>query len=280
MKIRFEKSLVLLSILSGAYTNAHGQARYDDHELDDRFSLNLSAYQQTSHQTKIRLDSESGIGTVIDLEDRLNVDEDTGTVFRIDGHYRFNDAHRIDFAWYSAEREGEARFLQEDIRIGDQTFMLGSEVSSETEFELFKLGYVWSFINVEPYEFYVGAGINVHKNTLSFVSRRTVGDEVEVRQKEADGSAPLPTLSFGLRYNLTQRWIARWEYEVFAVELGDYGGRFQESALSIEHNTWDHVGFGLGLINFTNSAEAEDDNYVGEFESSYLGYQFYLKTYF
>jgi hypothetical protein len=278
MNVRFKCSL--LSILSAAYTHAHAQSRYDDHELNDRFRLDLSAYEQTSHDTKIRIDSDVGIGTVLDLEDRLNVDDNTGTVLRLDGHYRFNRAHRLDFAWYHADRKGDSDIFDQEVRIGDKTFGVGSRITSETDFELFKLGYQWSFINVAPYEFYVGAGINVHRNDFKFVSQSVVGSETQVKEQEAKGSAPLPTVSFGMRYNLTQRFVLNWDYEAFAIKLGGYGGRFQESALSIEHNTWDHLGFGFGIINFNNSATADDGRFVGEFDSSYLGYKFYLKTYY
>lgn len=257
------------------------QARYDDHEVNDRFSLNLSSYAQFDHETKIRLDSNIGIGTVIDLEDRLNVEDETGTVFQLDGHYRFNRAHRIDWTWYRADREGAAQLFDTEVRIGDRTFQLGSVISSESEFELFKLGYTWSFINVEPYEFYLGVGLNVHKNRLNFTNRlSSSGQGIQLVEYEAEGTAPLPTFSFGMRYNLTDKWVAKWNYEVFAIEAGDYGGRFQESTLSIEHNTWDHAGFGFGVTNFSKSIEAEDDRYLGEFDSSYLGLQLYLKTYF
>lgn len=273
--------IVLAFTISAMPAGAFAQARYDDHEMNDRFLLNFSGYQQIDYQTKIRLDSSNlGVGTVLDLEDGLNVDERSGTAFRLDGHYRFNRAHRIDFAWYRTDREGFARLFDEPIQIGDRIFQIDSSISSESESEILKIGYAWSFINVEPYEFYLGVGLNVQKNRLSFTGQLPSGEGVEIAEYEAEGTAPLPTLSFGFRYNLTDKWIARWNYEVFGVQVGDYGGRFQESTLSIEHNTWDHVGFGFGVTNFSKAIDAEDDKYTGEFDSSYLGLQLYLKTYF
>lgn len=280
MKIRFKKFLTVLPILSMASTHAYAQARYDNHEMHDEFALNFSVYQEINHQTKIRIDSDRGLGTLIDLEDRLNVDDETGSVFRLDGYYRFNQAHRIDFAWYNVDRAGQAELVSDEIVIRDRSFQVGSRLTSETEAEIFKIGYAWSFINVEPYEFYVGVGLNVHDNSFDFESERTLGEDSEVSRSSAEGSAPLPTFSLGARVNLTGKLLAKWRYEVFAIEAGDYGGRFQESALSLEHNTWEHVGFGFGLTTFTQFMKAEDTDYTGEVDSNYLGYQLYLKTYF
>lgn len=274
-------TMPLIFLLSTVSADVMAQARYDDHDIDDRWSLNLGGYDELNHKTIVRLDSKTRVlGTVLDMEDRLNLEEDTGTVSRLDGYYRISRAHRIAWSWYRVDRLGVSPLIDSQIQVGDRIFQVGSIVSSESESEVFKLGYAWSFINVEPYEFYLGVGLNVHKSRLHFTNRLSAGQGAQLVEYEAEGTAPLPTLSFGMRYNLTDKWIANWKYEVFAINTGNYGGRFQESTLGIEHNTWNNVGLGFSVTNFSKSIDAEDGRYRGEFDSSYLGLQLYLKTYF
>lgn len=277
---RVLKSILLAALLSAVF-NARAQTDYDTRHIEDRFSLSIGAYEQVDYQTKIRLsDDDLGIGAVLDLEDSLNVEKDTGTVLRLDGHYRFNRAHRVEWTWYGAERTGFVEIFDENISIGDLDFRFGSNVESEIEFGVFKLGYAWSFVNTRSWELHAGAGLNFYRDRLKITRRLFTGQDVDVREFEEEGESPLPTVSFGVRYRPAGRWIAYWDYEVVAVELGDYSGRLQESLIGIEHNTWEHVGFGLGVVNSGDFVEMEDGDNTGEFDSDYQGWRVYLKTYF
>lgn len=278
------KIIFFLSALcawSGMPAGAAAQARYDGHELEDRFVLRLGGYEQTGHQTEIHLDARDiSIGFVLDLEDNLNIEERTDTVLRVDGHYRFNDAHRIEWTWWEVERAGVAEIFDEHIEIGDEVFRFGSSVLSESEFGMFKLGYAGSIINTESYEFYVGAGLNFYKNRLALDLVLYEWQDVEVSENEAEGEAPLPSYSLGMRFNLTEKLVTNLDYAVSALELGEYEGQFRELLLRLEHNTWEHAGFGLAYTDSEDFIEAEDERLIGEFQSSYHGLWLYLKTWF
>lgn len=271
---------VLLSCHLLAACNA---AQAQGHELRpgvDRFSLSIGAYEQVDYQTRIRLsDGNLGVGAVLDVEDSLNVEEDTGAMLRLDGHYRFNRAHRLEWTWYGAERTGFVEIFDENISLGDLDFRFGSNVESAIEFGVFKLGYAWSFVNSRSWELTAGAGLNFYRNRLKITRRLFTGQDVDVREFEEEGESPLPMVSFGARYR-PNRWAVYWDYEVVAIELGDYSGRLQESLIGVEHHTWEHVGFGLGVVNSGDFVEMEDGGDTGEFDSDYQGWRVYLKTYF
>lgn len=274
----FKTAWTLIALIA-APAVARAQSGYEGGA--DRLSLSLGAYEQIDYRTKIRLASgDLRIGAVFDLEDDLNVEQGSGAVFRLDGYYRFNRAHRIEWTWYRVRREGFAEIFDENVSIGDLDFRFGSTVESELEFGVFKLGYAWSFVNAESYELYAGAGLNFYRDRVKFTTRLFSGLDVDVSEYEEEGDSPLPTAVLGLRYRPAARWVAYWDYEVVAVELGDFSGRLQESTVGVEHRTWEHVGFGLGVLHAGDFVETEDAGDTGEFDSSYRGWRLYLKTWF
>jgi hypothetical protein len=264
-----------IAVLAGIASPARAQARYDGTKPAERFSISVGGFQQDDLDTTIRLDSSSlGLGTIIQLEDLLKVDNEV-TTLRVDGFFRFNPRHRLDWTYYHTNRDGTVTLL-EDITIGDTEFMAGDQVYTEYDSGLFKVGWNWSFINVAKYEFYLGAGLNFRD--MKFTAANTLGGGSD--SESGDVLAPLPTFNFGLRYNFTGKSSLRWHYELFALEYGDYAGSFQDSTLTFQHNTFGHFGFGAGVSNYNFDVEFEDDDWRGEVTNSYFGLLIFVKAYY
>jgi hypothetical protein len=257
------------------------RAQVDGANIADRFSLSVGAYAQNDHRTQINLEAiDLGIGGVVELEKDLNVEDGTGAVLRLDGHYRFKPAHRIEWTFYRTERKGHAELFDEHVNIGDLVELrFGSTIDTTIEYGVFKLGYAWSFVNTGPWELTLGVGGNFYRDRVAITARLYSGLEVDVREYKKEAEGPLPTVSFGARYK-PGRWVWYWDYEVVSTELGDFSGRLRESIIGVEHNTWEHVGFGLGLINSADFVETEDEATEGEYDSEYEGWRLYLKTRF
>ncbi len=78
-----------------APVQAHG--RYDDSKPREKFQIRVGGYYQRGIKTTLRIDATSvNLGSFLELEDNLDVDSDL-SVFRLDGFYRFNLRHRIDW---------------------------------------------------------------------------------------------------------------------------------------------------------------------------------------
>jgi hypothetical protein len=257
----------------------HAQPYNEAYDIQDRFSLSIGVYEQTDHHTQINLDNtELGIGANIDLEDDLNVDKDTGRVFRLDGYYRFSRAHRIEWTWYDTERTGHTDTMETISLGGDLVDVrFGIAVDSLIQYGVLKLGYAWSFVNTESWEIDLGVGANFYRDRVKVTASTFTGLDTKVRRFEEQGDGPLPTASFGLRYK-PGRWVLYWDYEVVSTELGKFSGRLRESTVGVEHNTWENVGFGLGVINSADFVETRDNGMEGEFDSDYRGWRLYLKT--
>ena len=184
---------------TGAFDQASAQERYDDHELRDRFRISLGGFESKNISSRLRVDSKDlGLGTIIDLEDDLNLD-DSVVVGRMDGFYRFNRAHRIEWTSYSLTRNGY-NTIDKEITIGDTVFPINYTVDSTWKFKINKIGYSWSFINVDKYEMFLGAGVNYRKMSLTFEGRGGALLQEE-RMYESGTSLPLPTVTAGIRYN-------------------------------------------------------------------------------
>ena len=256
-----------------ASEHAYGQARYDDHALRDRFKISLGGFETRDSSSAVRIDDRSlRLGTLLDLEDDLNV-EDSASVLRLDGYYRFNRAHRLEWTYYSLEREGSTG-LSRDIRIGDVEFPLGFTIDTELDIQVAELGYVWSFINVEPYEFFLGAGLNVRDVKLTAVGTGLLaGTE---RRFDNSGTLPMPTVTLGGRYNVLDKLSLNFKMETFALKFEEQSGRLQDTYFLVEYDITKNFGIGGGFNVYNLDLEFADDDFSGELKSSYRGILFYL----
>lgn len=252
---------------------------------NERFKIKFGAFFIGNFDTTARFDSRTvPIGTVINLEDSFNVDS-SEVVGRIDGFYRFNKSHRIDWTYYSSRRDGEAIANQEFI-IGDpddpdgsDVIPVGARIDTRWNFDMLKVGYAWSFLNEERYEWYLGGGINVRNFKVDIAYQAGIGENIERDSFDVKATLPLPTATFGGRYNMSGKWQAELRYEIFLLEIGDYKGSQQDFMLTFEHNTFKNVGFGVGLNLINLDIRANDENFRGELDSRMTGLLGYLKVY-
>jgi hypothetical protein len=266
---------ILIALYPGC--PASSQARYDDHEIENPFRIFIGGYNTSGSVTKLRVDSRSlGLGTLIDLEDGLNL-EDSVSVGRLDGLYQFDRAHRLEWAYFSATRRGSVDFIYQDITIGDVTFPLGYQIDSAWKYGVTKVSYAWSFINTSKYEFYVGGGLNVSNLKVGFSGYGDFGGQPEVRAFEDSQLVPLPTLSAGMRYQVSDRLMLRYRIESFTLNLGGDAGRWQDSYFFVDYDIAKHFGIGGGINLFDLQISSDlDDDLTAEFDSSHVGVMIYF----
>lgn len=275
-RTRSEISFLLGPVIAlcAASDAAHAQARYDDSPLRDRFKLKLGGFDTRDVSSAVRIDDRRrGLGTLLDAEDDLNV-EDSATVFRLDGFYRFNRAHRLEWTYYSITRNGSTG-LSRDIRIGNVEFPVGFTLDTELDVRVAEVGYIWSFINVEPYEFFLGAGFNVRDVTLTATGTGLIaGTE---RQYDDGGTLPLPTVTLGGRYNVTDKLSLNFKLASFSLQSGEQSGRLQDTYFLVEYDITKNFGIGGGLNTFNLDLEFDvNDSFSGELRSGYSGILLYL----
>ena len=130
---------VVLAALLGGWNSATAQDQpaWRENPLGSRFAIAVGAYWPRI-DTKVRLDASSGqIGTGIDFESTLSMD-DNDLLPTVLAYYRFNEKHRINFQYFTLERDGAA-VSDFAIRFGDVVFPANLPLSSFFNVDVYAL---------------------------------------------------------------------------------------------------------------------------------------------
>lgn len=227
--------------------------------MDDRFrltagSLSVFRYASTTSLTS----ADVGLGIAFSPEDSLGWDSDQ-TVFRLDGRYRFNPAHSLNFSWYRISVDG-TRSLTDEIGWIDRegnpiTIPIGASVSSGLNYDIVKLSYLWTYYSNEKLELTAGAGLHVTRLAVDIEAETTSSG---IGAEKADSTLPLPVLAVGLDYNVTSKFSWYLKSEMFSISLGDWHGVYSDTQLGAEYRAFEKIGFGIGIG--TSSLDIDEDN--------------------
>ena len=227
----------------------------------------------------------TGIGVDIDVEDLLGLDS-SNSVFRVGALWRFTDnrRHRLDFSWFSLNRDGSRQILQ-DIVIEDKDgneipIDAGSTVDAFFDLDIYQFAYSYSFLQDERLDLAVQIGAYIMPIDVG-LSVSGVIDE----QGSARFTAPLPVLGLRMDIALTPRWFIRTGAQAFYLEYDNFRGSILKVNAALEYNPWDHVGIGLGFDTLKINVEAEGEDWPGidlngKVNFGYAGLQLYLRFFY
>jgi hypothetical protein len=250
--------LAIMALPLAAPTEAHAQG-------SDKFKVSLGGYSVFRYDSTMSLtQTDAGVGVSFTPEDTLGWDGQQ-TVARLDGRYRFNDTHALTVSWYSIGLDG-SRALDRDIEWVDVngdtiTIPAGTGVSSGLNYDIYKVGYLWSFYHNDKVELSVGAGLHVTNIDIGLTAQ-TTSSGVDARR--ADTTLPLPVLSFRMGYEVSEAW--RWflKTEVFALSFDNWTGTYSDIELGLEYRINRHLGAGLGIG--SNSLRVKEESGATRFE--------------
>ena len=245
-----------------------------DKVYPDKFKILFGAYFIEDTNTKVAINSSVGnIGTSIDLERDLGTDGRL-SVPRIDGYYRFNNKHRIEFGWFKVDRKGTKTTTLE-IKVGDEIYSANSVIDTKIDTNFLKLAYAYSFYKSPKVELSLIAGLNLLDYSLS-VNNRTSG-----RTEAADVTAPLPVFGLRMDYVITPRWLVHYKFQTLYIELDDnLSGSLVDAELGVEYRWFKNIGIGLGFNHFALDATVKSSSYNGAISDLYRGANLYVSAYF
>ena len=263
--------LMFLQSLAGDI--AHAARIADNVAFPERFMIRLASYSVQDADTDMAVFSSLGIGTGFSFADDLGGD-DSVTIPRIDGHYRFNSRHRIEFSSFRIERDGR-NLLAIELDIGDQTYSVGETVISDIDYELFKVGYAYSFYHSSSVELSVSAGLNV--TTYEFDYQLDDGSSAD----SSEASGPLPMFGLRMSYAINPRWSVHYLSEAFFINIGDdLEGSFQNFELNAEYRFQNNLVLGAGITRFSTNLDARDSDWNGRLADSHRGLLIYGSYHF
>jgi len=248
---------------------------------DDSFKIEVGGYAITRYDSTMSLTNiAAGVGLSISPQDTLGFKTEQ-TVFRVDGHYRFNRRHRINFTWYNIDVNAY-KVLAEDIEWIDNdgntiTIPTGARVSSSLNYDIYKLGYLWSFYNSDKVELSAGAGVHVSRVAVNLTADTTSSG---IDAKSVKSTFPLPVLSFAINYRVTPRlhWYMKSEY--FTLSFNEWYGLYSDTNLGMEYRLFDNFGLGAAIGGNSLKLIHETSNEKFKYENRITGVMLYLSGYF
>lgn len=254
-------------LLAGMTSSAMAQERQEDRYRIEAGGYFLVRYDNTFSLT----DAGSGLGIALNPEDTLGVDTEQ-RVARVHARYRFNPAHMLTLGWYRISNSG-SRSIETEIDWVDEegnpiVIPIGAEVNTSLKFDIYKLGYLWSFHHTDKVELSAGAGL--HITTLAVgLEAETTSTGIDARSVST--TVPLPVLSFGVRYKVTPRLSWQLKSEFFAMRFDDWAGGYTDTQLGLEYMIWENVGLGLAIGGNALRIEEEPDEYRFRYDNRISG---------
>jgi hypothetical protein len=266
-----------LVLLMGLITSSvHAEKKFNDD-----FRIAIGGYNITQYDSTLSLtDSGVGAGVSIVPSDTFGWDS-RQTVFRIDGSYRFTDEQSLTASWYSINNSN-TKVLSQDIEWVDQngnTIIIptGATVKSGLSYDIYKVGYLWSFYHNEKVELSAGAGLHVTRVAID-ISSDTTSSGVDARNVRT--TVPLPVLSIGLKYHVTPRFLWYAKSQFFSLSYDDWRGNYTDAQLGMEYRLYDQFGVGVGVGSNSLKITQDTPDYQFTFENRISGILLYLAGYF
>jgi len=245
----------------------------DDVAFPEKFMFRLAYYDIDSADTKITVFNNEGLGAGYSFSRDLGGD-DSATVPRIDMYYRFNERHRIDFSTFSIDRDG-TKILQLEVELGDEIFSIGETLRSDISYDLYRIGYSYSFFHSDRVELAVSVGLNITKYDFKFTNED--GSSIS----KGDATAPLPTWGLRMGYAINSNWSLHYLAETFYIEVEDtYKGTLFNNEVNFQYRFLDNFLVGAGITHVSTDLEASDSDWKGAIVDSHSGYLLFAGFHF
>jgi len=256
-------TLTMMWALPGASVQAADIA--DDVAFPEKFMFRVAYYVIDSADTQITVFSNEGLGVGYSFARDLGGD-DSAEIPRIDMYYRFNERHRIDFSTFSIDRDGN-KILRLDVDLGDESFSIGETLRSDISYDLYRIGYSYSFFHSDRVELALSAGLNVTKYDFKFTNED--GSSVS----KGDATAPLPTWGLRMGYAINSDWSLHYLTETFFIEVDNtFKGTLFNNEVNFQYRFLDNFMVGAGITHVSTDLEASDSDWKGGINDSHTGY--------
>jgi hypothetical protein len=279
MRIKNTNQLIIASVSLIALAS---QVQAEEKE-PDKFRFAIGGYALVKYDSNISMtDPDLGAGISINPQDTLGMDFEN-TVLRIEGYYRFHPKHALTYAWYSIDSIGSktiSKGFDWPPPGGGAPIPIeaGAQVVSSLEYDIFKVGYLWSFHHTDKVELGFGAGLHITRLKMGLDA--TLKNQSKPSLQNVDTTVPLPVFSLVLNYNVTPKLHWYLKTEAFVVKFDNWTGSYRDATLGLEYRAWKHVALGAGLSSNSLEIEEDDPQHRLRFDNSIGGALLYVATYF
>ena len=261
--------LVAILVLSSV-VEAEENIDWESWPLADHFTIGVDAFFPNL-DTQVRVDaSDSTTGTTIDFEQNLGM-SDTETLPGFRASWRFAKKHQLVLDIFNLDRSGSAISATE-IRIGDEVFDVDLPISSFFDMAVTSFGYSYSIVFDERKELAISAGLSIQDISFGLMGNNGLG----IIEAESGITAPVPSFGLNGGYAFTDKWIGRAGVGIFSFDLSvsdedQLSGEVLNGFASIQHNTFEHVHFGLSYNYYRVQVDWKESSKVKSVGYEYHG---------
>jgi len=263
------KHWLLAAATLGALAASTAAVAQENGARRERASIVLGTFI-TDRDTSARLDSDSGSGSDIDLEDDLGLEGST-TVARLGGYWWLNERHRFDAAYFDLSRDASKR-LEETIEFGDETYTISTVVNVKSDLTVVKADYTFAMLNRDRGYLGITGGLYVSQTTLELsVANLSTSEEQDI-------TAPLPVIGLRGDYAINDRFTLRGAVQIFDYSADNVDGRLTDFYVGADYGIGDHWAVGLAWNAVSMNLSAETDRGLeGALDWGYDGLMVYAK---
>lgn len=283
--------LAVSAALAALAAPLSAQAYDEDNWFNQDWRIYLGAFH-ASVDSRLRINSSSDdLGTDIDVEDLLGVDDSKTTAWGGIG-WQFANRHSVELEFFALNRSaGVSDTFSPPIEIGD--FILeGGSVNTSYDTNVTRLTYGFSAFRNERSDLKLLAGIHVASLDASIGATGNIctplttpsvppgcPPETAAEARE-DVTAPLPHIGASWAYALSPKWAISLGAIGFALELDNIDGSIVEIDADLAWQPWKNFGFGLGARYFKVDVDSRSSDLNGKFEFEYLGPAIFVQAVF
>lgn len=272
------RGCLLAAIVAFAPFAAQAQ---DDEAVPDRFRISVGRYALSRYESVMSLNNpDLGVGVSIRPADTLGLQTEQ-SVLRIDGYYRFTRYDALTYSWYRIASQG-GKSIEKEINWIDEngnpiTIPIGANVTASLDYDIYKVGYLWSFYHSDKVELSAGGGLHITRLAIGMSASTT---STGVSAKDVKTTVPLPVVSFSLIYRVTPRFLWYLKSEFFYLSFDGTEGSYTDTSVGVEYRVFKHVGLGFGLGGNSLSLTDRSGDYRLRFDNRIAGAMLYVTGYF
>ena len=218
----------------------------------------------------------------INMEDDLGLDNHLD-VLRLNGYWRFADRHRLFFGYYNLNRDTSAA-LNKNIgpisipALGiNDTILAGSNVRAETNWDVYIVGYGYSFYKTETAEVTGKIGFNVANISASLTGTLNLagGGVAGAAGNSSDVTAPLPVIGISGEWAFAPRWKLIGSLGGFKVKIDDVDASVVDGTIALDYRLFRNLGVGVGYSWLKLKGDVSKPDWNGSVNWRTDGFQIY-----
>lgn len=275
---------IALSVLSCLIAGECGPARADERPMLDEVSVSAGIFSNDL-SANMRVDGGiKGSGTAIDFSRDLGQGGTHSLPF-ISATWRPWDRHEFELAYFHDDND-RSRTLNRSLVLKNQTFTVGSTLSSKFSLDAGSLAYrYWLWIG-DNGAFGLSAGLQTYSFDLRLKASANVsgpsGGAAATRTVSASASTNIPDPSIGISYRYQMANWARFVADAgaFKANIGDIDAKLYNARLGVEFYPWQSFGVVTQYAFNKISADIDKSGFSGHTSFKFNGFQLLVKVRF